>query len=128
MFLAGGLLPLVLTICGCSYNSPTTPSGDGSQPGPEGASISITSSGLSSMTVSVSTGQSVTFVNNDTVAHQFVSTPIPTYSDCPAINRIGTLQPGQSMQTGALSTARSCGFLDLLNTNDARLQGTINVQ
>jgi plastocyanin len=128
VFLAGNLLMVFLAAGACSYKSPTAPAMTSSQPGPAGATISITPSGLSPASVGVTAGQSVTFTNNDTVPHQIVSTPVPTYSDCPAINNLGTLQPGQSMQTGALTSMRSCGFLDLLNTNDGRFQGMITIQ
>jgi plastocyanin len=120
------VLALLLTIAGCDYSSPTAP--DGSEPGPEGASISITAAGLSPSTVQIASGQSVTFRNDDATAHEVVSTPVPTYSDCPAINSVGRLEPGQSAQTGALTDPRSCGFLDLLRTGDSRWQGAILVQ
>jgi plastocyanin len=97
-------------------------------PGAEGASISITPSGLSPSVVTIAAGQSVTFVNQDTVAHNIASTPVPTYDDCPPINRVGQLAPGQSVQTGALSVTRSCSFIDLSRVSDPRWQGTITVQ
>ena len=128
LYLAGSLLAvaaLVLAI-GCSYDSPTAP-GD-LMPGPEGASISITASGLTPNAVTITSGQSVTFVNTDSVAHEIVSAPVPSYDDCPAINRVGRLEPGQRTQTGALTASRSCGFLDLLRTGDSRWQGTIAVR
>lgn len=123
------ILALMLTAIGCSYSSPTAPAtgGDGT-PGPVGATISLTANGLSPSSVTISAGQSVTFTNNDSVAHQIASEPVPTYTDCPSINRVNRLEPGQSVETGALTAARSCGFLDLLRTDDARFQGTIVVQ
>jgi plastocyanin len=99
-----------------------------STPGPEGATIAITASGLTPRAVSITPGQSVTFTNNDTVAHEIVSTPVPTYSDCPPINLVGRLEPGQSKQTGALSATGSCGFLDLLRSGDNRWRGAITIQ
>jgi plastocyanin len=124
--ISAGLAALVFAVAGCDYSSPSAP--DTSTPGPEGAAISITSSGLTPATVSVTTGESVTFTNNDSVAHEIVSAPVPTYSDCPAINLVGRLEPGESAQTGALNDTRACGFLDLLRTSDSRWNGTITVQ
>jgi plastocyanin len=126
--LASGLLVLgsLVAALACDYNSPTAP--DSSTPGAEGASISITPSGLSPSVVTIAAGQSVTFVNQDTVAHNIASTPVPTYDDCPPINRVGQLAPGQSVQTGALSVTRSCSFIDLSRVSDPRWQGTITVQ
>jgi plastocyanin len=128
VMLRSGILVLLLSGVGCDYGADSPVAPDSSTPGPEGATISITSSGLSPSTVSIGAGQSVTFRNDDSVAHEIVSGPVPTYSDCPPVNRVGRLEPGQSVQTGALTDARSCGFLDLLRTGDSRWQGTINVQ
>lgn len=119
---------LILPALGCGYSTPTSPDTGGSNPGPVGATVTITSSGVSPGSVTVGAGQSVTFINNDTVAHQIASQPIPTYTDCPAINRVNRLEPGQSMDTGAFTDMRSCGFLDLLRTDDTRFQGTVVVQ
>lgn len=114
---------------GCDYKAPTAPSsGSSSTPGPEGAVISIGSSGLSPNAVTIAAGQSVTFVNTDSVAHEIASGPVPSYDQCPAINRVGSLAPGQRMQTGALTATSACSFLDLLRTSDSRWQGTIAVQ
>lgn len=128
VIVAGTILALVFSAAACDYSSPAAPDADMSAPGPEGAAISITSSGLSPNAVTITAGQSVTFTNNDSAAHEIVSAPVPTYDDCPAINRISRLDPGESVQTGALSESRSCGFLDLLSIDDARWQGTIVVQ
>ncbi|MGH9372625.1 MAG: hypothetical protein ACRD15_13945 [Vicinamibacterales bacterium] len=122
----GGIFALFFSVAGCDYSSPTAP--DDSAPGPEGAAISVTSSGLTPAAVAITAGQSVTFTNNDSVAHEIVSQPVPTYSDCPPINRVGRLEPGQSLQTGALTATRSCGFLDLLKSDDGRWQGMITIQ
>jgi plastocyanin len=120
------LIGSLFAATGCDYDSPTAPGS--STPGPEGAVISIGASGLTPGTVTIPTGQSVTFVNTDTVAHEIASTPVPTYDDCPPINRVSRLEPGQSMQTGALTAMRTCGFVDLLRIGDARWQGSITVQ
>lgn len=116
-----GTLLLLMSAVRCDYNSPTAPSD--SAPCAEGAVISITGNGLTPAGVTIGAGQSVTFRNDDTVAHQIASGPAPSYTDCPPINAVGRLEPGQSMQTGALTTTRSCGFLDLLRSGDARWQG-----
>jgi plastocyanin len=125
---ASGLLfvGFLLTTGGCNYNPPSAP--DSSVPGPEGAVISIGPSGLTPSAVTITSGQSVTFVNSDSVAHEIVSTPVPTYDDCPAVNRVTRLEPGQTMQTGALTIMRVCGVIDLLRASDPRWQGSITVR
>lgn len=128
-FIKVSLLALLLAATGCDYSAPAAPTSPStSMPGQSGAMISLTSSGLTPGTVAITPGQSVTFRNDDSIAHEIVSGPVPSYSDCPAINGLGRLEPGQSKQTGALTESRSCGFVDLLHTGDRRWQGTITVQ
>jgi plastocyanin len=123
---ASGIVLVTLALTGCGgYGSPTDP---GAPAGPEGAVVTITSTGVEPKTVTIAVGQSVTFVNNDDIAHDMASDPYPQYTDCPAVNRVGSLAAGQRMQTGALTVARACGYLDLLRNADVRWQGTIIVQ
>lgn len=123
---AGALsLAVLTTACGEDDGSmPTAPS----TPGPQGATITITSAGVEPKTVTIAAGQSVMFINNDTVTHDMASDPHPVHNDCPPINRVGSLAPGQSRATDALSVSRSCGFHDLLRDGDARWRGTIVIQ
>jgi plastocyanin len=108
---------------GSTPSSPSpTPSGSG------GATITITASGVSPREVTVSVGSRVTFVNNDSRPHDMASNPHPDHTDCPPINDVGFLQPGQSRQTGNLNTRRTCGYHDHNRDTDASLQGTITIQ
>jgi plastocyanin len=124
LLLAGVLTTLGLAGCG-GYSSPTDP---GSPPGPEGAIVTITANGVEPKTVTIAVGQSVTFVNDDSIAHDMASDPYPQYSDCPAVNRVGNLEAGQRMPSGAFTVARSCGYHDLLRNADVRWHGTIEVR
>jgi plastocyanin len=128
LLVAGAFVALAVAMAGCDYNNndvplPTTPTA-----GMAGATVTVTAGGVEPMNVTISRGQSVTFVNSDSVAHQMTSGPVPSYDECPEINRAGRLEPGQQVATDALPVARSCQFLDLLRTGDARWQGTIVVQ
>lgn len=116
--------------CGGS-SSPTSPStggGTSGGAGPSGATITITSSGVSPAQVTISRGQSVTFVNNDTRTHDMASNPHPVHTDCPAMNVVGIISPGQTKLSDAFTTARSCGFHDHNNPSDGSLQGTVVIQ
>jgi plastocyanin len=106
--------------CGGSSSSPT--------PAPSGPTFSITSMGVTPKTVTVSRGSQVTFINNDSRPHDMESDPHPEHTDCPEINSVGTLNPGQSRQTGNLNTVRTCGFHDHLAAENTNLRGSIVIQ
>lgn len=111
---------------GDNGGNPAAPTGS---PGPSGATLTIDSNGvISPQQVTVSVGQSVTVVNSDNVAHQITSNPHPDHTDCPVINALGSIQPGQTRLTNAFTAARTCGFHDHLNPTSAGLMGTITIQ
>jgi hypothetical protein len=56
------------------------------------------------------------------------SNPHPEHTDCPAINDVGFITPGQSRATGNLNVVRSCGYHDHSRDTDTTLQGTIVIQ
>ena len=57
-------------------------------------------------------GATLTFVNEDFQPHDIMSDPFHIHTDCPAINVVGFLVPGQSRTTQPLTQLRSCGFHD----------------
>jgi plastocyanin len=120
---AAGALALVAA-CGSGGMSP---SGSGGTP-PANTTITITSSGVSPKNLVVSVGTQVTFVNNSLVDHQMYSDPHPEHTDCPEINSVGSIAPGQSKQTGNLNIVRTCGYHDHILFADRSLQGTITIQ
>ena len=134
--LSGAILAAaaLVLMAGCGgSSSPTSPStgggGTSSGAGPSGATITIGSNGaVSPAQVTITRGQSVTFVNNDSRAHDMASNPHPVHTDCPPMNAVGILSPGQTKLTDAFTTARSCGFHDHNNPENASLQGTIVIQ
>jgi plastocyanin len=126
------ILAIVLA-SGCGGDSsPTAPSGGGSgsgSPGPSGATITIGANGaVAPSQVTISMGQSVTFVNNHSQGHQIASNPHPTHGDCPPINALGTVGAGETKQTNAFTVARTCGFHDHNDPGNAGLQGAIVIQ
>ncbi|MEO8077268.1 MAG: hypothetical protein ABI818_13135 [Acidobacteriota bacterium] len=120
---------VALSACGGGGSSPTAPAPGGGSPGPVGATITIGANGaVSPVQVSVAVGQSVNFVNNDSRVHDMTSDPHPTHTDCPSTNAVGLLSPGQTKITNAYTTARTCGFHDHGNPNDAALMGRVVIQ
>jgi plastocyanin len=92
------------------------------------ATITISNTGVSPNSVTIAVGGTVTFINNDSRAHDMSSDPHPQHSDCSAVNQAGFVAPGQSRTTAALTTARTCGFHDHDQPNNRNLQGTIIIQ
>jgi len=62
--------------------------------------------------VTIGAGGRVTFVNNDNIPHDIQGGPDPEHRDCPEIDAVGFLTPGQSKQTNPLTTVRTCDYHD----------------
>ncbi len=130
----GVLLALAvgLLACGDSDNgggggSPIAPSGSG--PGPSGATITIGANNtVSPSQVTISVGQSVTFVNSHSAPHEIASDPHPAHGNCPSINALGTIAAGQTRLTNSFGGTGTCGFHDHIDPDNASLKGTIRVQ
>ena len=106
--------------------SPTTPSGGA---GPSGAIITVGANGaVSPSSVSISVGQSVTFVNNHTRSHELASDPHPSHTQCPSINALGSIAAGQTKLTNSFSGAGTCGFHDHNEPDNGSLKGTITIR
>jgi plastocyanin len=129
---SGVVTALALTVAcgGDGSNNQGGPSGNPppSPPNPS-TTITITSAGVSPKTLTVARGTQVSFVNNDSRAHEMASDPHPTHGSCPEIETgVGFIQAGQTKQTGNLNTVRTCGYHDHNRDTDTSLQGTITIQ
>lgn len=109
--------------------APTSPTPTtGGTPAPATTTITIAGGTLSPAGVTIAQGGRVTVINNDSRTHEPSSDPHPNHTDCPEINQIGTLAPGQTGMTAVMNGARRCGLHDHLNPTDAALRGSITVQ
>jgi plastocyanin len=122
-------------VAACSSSSSSGSSASPSSPtGPPSDAVStntitITNSVANPKNIKVARGSQVTFVNNDNQSHFVASDPHPDHTDCPEINQVGFLNPGQQRQTGNMTTNRTvCGFHDHDLPNVAGLQGSITIQ
>jgi plastocyanin len=134
---AGLLVLACLAACGGggssnpNGNTPpgSTPPTTTLPPATSGATFTISSAGVvTPKEVTISVGQSVTVVNNHTSSHEIQSDPHPLHTDCPPTNLVGVLVPGQSRSSGAFPTARTCGFHDHGDSENANLQGRIVIR
>ena len=112
---------LTATSCGSSPAGPSTPP-------VETNTITITAAGATPKNVQIALGQRVRFVNNDNRPHNMTSDPHPDHNDCPDLNQVGFLSPGQSRETGNLVEVRTCGFHDHDDANNTSLKGSIVIR
>ena len=118
------VIALLMSACGrsASNTSPSTLSSGAA------AVITIASSGVNPHIITVKAGSQVTFINNDSIDHQMFSDPHPEHTDCPELNSVGFLAPGQSRETSNLNVVRTCGFHDHIHFENASLKGSIIIQ
>jgi plastocyanin len=119
---ATAAMAFVATACGSDSGMPPSP------PPVAGSTITITSSGVSPKSLLISPGTQVTFMNSDSRDHEMTSDPHPEHTDCPAINTVDLVVPGQSKQTSNLNAVRACGYHDHRSPENAALRGTITIQ
>jgi hypothetical protein len=118
---------LTALLSGCGGSTPSSPSDGGGTPTPA-TTITLTSAGASPAAISVSQGTRVLFVNNDTRTREMFSDPHPEHTDCPELNQVGSLSPGQRRETGNLNTIRTCRYHDHNDPTNTRFQGRIVIQ
>lgn len=98
-------------------------------PNPSTATITIGADGrVSPSSVTIAPGGRVTMINNHSRAHDMSSDPHPEHTQCPETNQIGFLTTGQTRTSGNFNTARTCGFHDHNEPDNAGLQGRIIIQ
>jgi plastocyanin len=102
---------------GSPAGGPTTPSpvpspAPASPAPPPPAVVTITSAGVGPKELTIAVGGRVTFVNNDTINHDIAGGPDPAHPDCPEIDAVGFLAPGQQRATSAFAAARTCEYHD----------------
>jgi hypothetical protein len=126
---AAAIVAMVAGACGggSSSSSSTAPSGT-CTPSTNPNTIVIQAGQVCPQTLTIALGGQLTMINNDTNTHQMDSDPHPEHTDCPALNDIGFINPGQTRSSGNLTVARNCGFHDHLNPNNSSLRGTITIR
>lgn len=130
--LAAAALSVALWMGACGggggYTSPapTSPSPAPTTP-TVGATVTITASGVSDAAPRINVGQRIRFTNNGTGTHRIQSTPHGPHTDCPALNSIGTLAPGQSGESDPLNERRGCGWHDHRDPANTSLRGQVLV-
>ncbi len=135
--IAVGMAVTALACGGGGNGSPTQPTpppppaggggGGGGGGSASSVTITVTAGGVSASAATLAAGGTITWVNNDTRAHDMSSDPHPQHTDCPGLGA-GDLNPGQQRSTGPITVSRTCGFHDHLNPGTQALQGSIRIQ
>ena len=114
---------LVGALAGCGGTvTPTTPAPN------TAPTMTITTAGITPRELTVPAGSRVLIVNNDTRRRNMASDPHPGHDECPEINNVGLLNPGQSRETGNLVVAGTCGFHDHDDPANTTVRGRIVVR
>lgn len=123
---ATGIVAIVTIVamaaCSGSNGSPTGPSPSANVP-----TVTVTAAGVSPKEIRIAIGGQVRFVNNDSVNRQINSNPFPAHDDCPPLNDVGLLTPGQSKVSGMLSLQGACGFHEHLSEGAPAFLGMVLV-
>lgn len=124
-FVTMTLAGTILAACGGGGGTPNTPS----PPPPAANVLTISNAGvISPKELTLAPGARVLFVNNDSRRHDMTSDQHPDHLECPALNQVGQLLPGQQRESGNLVTARTCGFHDHEDPDNANVKGRIIIR
>jgi plastocyanin len=124
-----GTLVSLLILCALSAcgDGDSTPAPAPSPNNPNVITIS-TADTVSPTELTVSPGTRVLFRNNDSRRHDMTSDPHPEHTDCPELNQVGLLNPGQNRESGNLVAVRTCGFHDHDDPSNNSLRGRIIIR
>jgi hypothetical protein len=114
--------------CGGSSSSGTTGPSGTCTPSASPTTLVIQNNTICPSALTVSRGTQITILNSDSRTHDMNSDPHPEHTDCPELNAIGFLNPGQSRQSNNLNIARRCGLHDHGAPDVASLKATITIQ
>ena len=123
--IALGVLAAAGLSCGGGDGSSSPPTNPTTNP----YTVTISGSGIvGPKELTVPPGSRVLFVNNHSRLHDMASDPHPEHDDCPALDQVGLLNPGQSRESGNLVTVRTCGYHDHDDPNNVNLRGSIIIR
>lgn len=87
--------------------------------------VTVSASGIQSNPLTVVVGTTVTFVNNDSVAHHIASDPHPVHTDLPGFDT-GTIASGASAQYTFVKVG-NWAYHDHLDASNSLFRGTVIV-
>jgi hypothetical protein len=118
------LCSVLLFVTSCGGSAPTA----GPDSAPSDPIVNVTARGFEPPNVVVAVNGRVRFQNFDDRPHSVASNPVDTHTDCPSINEVGLLVPGQVKATGPFREARTCTYHDELSEATQLLTGSITIR
>jgi hypothetical protein len=111
---AAAMLALLFsTACGSSITAPPTNSLlDPSEPRSPNPALTVSAAGVDPQTLHLDSPVSVKFTNADHVAHKFEAALELGDGDCPEMNQLPTLEPGQNGSVAFTRSGVICAFHD----------------
>jgi plastocyanin len=135
-----GVIALATAACGSdgsapSAAAPTAPTAAVPTPPPPdpappaGPLVTITPLGVTPKELTIEVGGTVAFINDDALPHDIAGGPDPANRDCPEIDVVGFLAPGQQRTTAAFTSARTCEYHDHgLHAHGTAMSGRIVIR
>jgi hypothetical protein len=111
----------------CGGSSSTGPSGT-CTPSTNPNTLVVMNGAICPQVITVALGSQLIITNQDGDVHEMTSDPHPDHRDCPELNAIGFLNPGQTRSSNNLNTPRRCGMHDHGRPDNAALKATITIQ
>jgi plastocyanin len=130
---AMSLSAVCLLAAACGSSSITNSGGsildllDPNQPRDPAPTVSITAAGVAPQVSHLNRGTPVRFVNNDSVNHRLGPAPELRYDNCPELDGLPNLEPGQSASVTIDRNGTVCAFHDDAQPATRALQGVLVV-
>jgi plastocyanin len=129
MMAAKAVLPSLLAVQLSACGGGSSPSAPTAPPPSNPNVVTISTSGVViPKELIIQLGDRVLFVNDHSRRHDMASDEHPDHRDCPPINQVGLLHPGQRRETENFVIARICGFHDHDDPDDNNLKGRIVIR
>lgn len=124
---------IVLAAWACSSSpvapTPPTSTAPGTPAPPAGPpTVTISATGFSPLEITVPLAARVTFVNADRIGRDVVSGLDHITRDCPEVDAVGFLGPGESRETATFDQAKTCRFHEHANVGNPAYQGRIVIR
>ena len=101
------MLAIALAAISCGSQPPTQPS-VGTPP--LTPTVMVESSGLNPPQITISVGETVSFMNHDNIAYTVTAGTGPAQTGCAEIGAVGQLAPFEIRATAPFSAAKTCDY------------------